>query len=143
MKTKRRRDNNAKRASTLSRMELYTVASGLDASAMVSASKLGQMVHATKANGRTIRRMVEEFSIMSMEMCLMESGAAIRLTALAPISMSMAQSMRVIGSMICKMEKGRKRGKTAQSMKACTVKDTSMDKVDTSGVMEACTWESG
>ena len=135
--------SNAKRVNTLSRMERYTVASGSGASDMVLASRLGQTAHATKVNGRTIRRMVEVSSIMSMEMCLMESGAAIRLTASAPISMSMAQSMRVIGSMICRMERERRRGKTAQSMKECTVRDTSMDRADISGVMEACTWVSG
>lgn len=73
----------------------------------------------------------------------MENGSKTKHTDLALISMSMAQSMRDTGQMIFKMARERKPGRMAPSMRACTVRGSSMDKDSTFGAMVACIMATG
>ena len=111
-----------KKVSTLSKMGPCTVDNGLVASVTALANKHGQMEHAMKESGRTIRHMDVAFSTMLMVTSLMVSGAVIRLTALAPTIMLMGLNMREAGSMICRTVAARRPGKMVLYTKAFTVK---------------------
>ena len=132
-----------KKVSTLSRMVPCTADSGSAASVTALVNRHGQMEHAMKANGRTIRPMDVAFSTMLMVTSSMENGAVIRLTASAPIIMLTGRSMRAAGSMIYRMEVEKRPGRTALSTKDFIVKVSSMVKAATFGAMEACIWENG
>ena len=111
-----------KKVSTLSRMVPCTAVSGSVASVTASVNRHGQMEHAMKENGRTTKLMDVAFSIMSMVMSSMVSGAVIRLTASAPTIMLTDRNTRAAGSMIYRMEAAKRPGKMVLSTKASIVK---------------------
>ena len=113
---------NRKKVNTLSRMVPCTAGNGSVASVTALVNRHGQMEHATKENGRTIRPMDVAFSTMLMVTSSMVSGAVIRLTASAPTIMLTGQNMRAAGSMIYKTEAARRPGKMVLSTKAFIVK---------------------
>lgn len=110
----------SRKVSILSKMVLSTLDSGKVFSVTVSENKLGQMEPDTKVSGKRTRHMDAASSTMWMGMCSMVSGTKIKLTALEPTLTSMALSMKVIGLMIFRMERARRRGRMALSMKAST-----------------------
>lgn len=111
-----------KKVNTLSRMVPCTADSGSAASVTALANRLGQMEHATRESGRTIRHMDVAFSTMSMVTSSMVSGAVIRLTVSAPTTTLMVLNMREAGSMIYKMVRERRPGRMVLSTKAITVR---------------------
>ena len=111
-----------KKVSTLSKMVPCTAVSGSVASVMASVNRHGQMEHAMKENGRTTKLMDVAFSIMSMVMSSMVSGAVIRLTASAPTIMLTDRNTREAGSMIYRTEAAKRPGKMVLSTKASIVK---------------------
>ena len=111
-----------KKVSTLSKMGPCTVDNGLVASITALANKHGQMEHAMKENGRTIRLMDAVFSTMSMVTSSMVNGAVIKLTASAPTIMLTGQNMKEAGSMIYKTEAVKRPGRMVLSTKAFIVK---------------------
>ena len=77
---------SVKKVSILLKMAQFTVVSGLIASVMVLASRLGLMERGMKENGATIKLMDVVSFIMLMEISLMESGAMTRPMVTAHIS---------------------------------------------------------
>ena len=87
---------------------------------MVLESRYGLMVPSTREGGRIIRLTEEAFSGMLMEMYLMVNGKKTRHMALALTLMSMGQSMKVSGDLICNTDRDKKSGKMEVVMMAPT-----------------------
>lgn len=104
---------------------------------MVLVFRFGQMGHAMKATGLTIKHKVRESSGMLMAILSKENGTMIKLTGMEFILTLTEQSMKVTGKMIFNMAMEKKFGQMDQSTKETIKRAKSMEEDSMSGLMAA------